>query len=163
MPSFDIVSKVDMSELTNVINNTVREISTRYDFRNSKTTVTLDEKEKNIHIVTADNMKMDSLTDMVRNNCIKRKVDTKCLEFKQVEPTSKGMLKRDVKINEGMSKDVAREIVKLIKGLSLKVQTTIQDEQVRVTGKKIDDLQTIISAIDAKDFKIPLQHVNMKS
>ena len=163
MPSFDIVSKVDVSELDNAINNTNREVSTRYDFRNSKTQVSLDKKEKNIHVVTSDEMKMRAVGDMIQANCIKRGVDPKCLEFKKVEPTSQGLLKRDVKINEGISKDIARDVVKLIKDLKIKVQASIQDDQVRVKGKKIDDLQAVIGAIKAKDFEIPLQYVNMKS
>lgn len=163
MPSFDIVNEVDMNELDNVVNNMIREVSTRYDFRNSKTTIKLDKKEHVINVVSSDEMKMNSLKDMIIGNCTKRKVDPKCLEFKKIEPTSQGLLKRDIKVNEGMSKDIAKKIVKIIKGLNLKVQASIQDEQVRVTGKKIDDLQTIIQTLTAKDFEIPLQYVNMKS
>jgi cyclic-di-GMP-binding protein len=162
MPSFDVVNKVEMNELENAVNNTLREVTTRYDFRNSNTSVELNKKDKVIHMVTADDMKMRALEDMVRSNCIKRKVDPKCLDFQKAEPTSKGALKRDVRIKEGMSKDTAREIVKTIKDLKLKVQASIQDEQVRVTGKKIDDLQTVIKTLDAKGFDVPLQYVNMK-
>lgn len=163
MPSFDIVNKVDLNEMDNALNNVVREVSTRYDFRNSKTSVNLDKKEKIIHIITSDDMKMRSLEEMIRAGCVRRKVDPRCLEFKKAEPTSQGLLKREVKINEGISKDTAREIVKTIKELDIKVQAAIQDEQVRVTGKKIDDLQQVIKTINSKDFKIPLQYVNMKS
>ena len=163
MPSFDIVNKVDLGEVDNAINNATREVSTRYDFRNSKTTIDLNKKELNISLVTSDEMKMEALSTMIRSNCIKRSVDPKCLEFKTIEQTSQGLLKRDVKINEGMSKDVAREIVKKIKDLKIKVQASIQDEQVRVTGKKLDDLQEAIQAIKASEFEIPLQFVNMKS
>lgn len=152
-----------MNELENAVNNTVREVSTRYDFRNSKTEIKLDKKEKLIHVVSSDEMKMNALKDMIQGNCFKRKVDPKCLEFKKIEPTSQGLLKRDVKINEGISKDLAREIVKKIKDLNLKVQAAIQDEQVRVTGKKIDDLQAVIQTLKASDIDIPLQYVNMKS
>ena len=163
MPSFDFVSKIDMHELDNVVNNIVREVATRYDFRNSKTTVSLDKKERKIHIVTSDDMKMRSLEDMVRSNCVKRKVDPKFLEYGDSEPTSQGLIKKDVKIKEGISKDMARDIVKIIKGLNLKVQAAIQDDQVRVTGKKIDDLQEVIKTVHSKDLKVPLQQVNMKS
>lgn len=163
MPSFDIVSEVNISELENAVNNTVREVSTRYDFRNSKTTVTLDKKEKIIHIVSSDEMKINSLKDMLHTHCFRRKVDPKFMEFRKIEPTAQGLLKREVKINEGISKDVAREIVKKIKDLKLKVQTSIQDEQVRVTGKKIDDLQATIKALDSENIGVPLQYVNMKS
>ncbi|MBU4484450.1 YajQ family cyclic di-GMP-binding protein [bacterium] len=162
MPSFDIVNVVNMNELENAVNITIREVATRYDFRNSKTTITLDKKEKTVHVVTADEMKMNALEEMFRGNCARRKVDPRCLEFKKPEATSHGFLKRDIKINDGMSKDAAREIVKIIKGLSLKVQASIQDEQVRVVGKKIDDLQTVIETLKTKEFEIPLQYVNMK-
>jgi len=163
MPSFDIVNKVDLAEMDNVVNNTSREVTTRYDFKNSKTSINLDKKEKTLQITTSDEMKMKLLEEMIRANCVKRKVNPKCLEFKKIEPTSQGLLKREVKINEGISKDIAREIVKTIKDLNLKVQAAIQDEQVRVTGKKIDDLQKIIQTLNSKDYKIPLQYVNMKS
>ncbi|MFH1653556.1 MAG: YajQ family cyclic di-GMP-binding protein [Pseudomonadota bacterium] len=163
MPSFDIVSKVDMNELDNAVNNIVREVATRYDFRNSKTTVTFDKKEKSIHVTTSDTMKMDAIEEMIKVNCVRRKVDPKCLEFKDPQPTSQGQLKREVKIKEGISKDLAKKIVATIKDLNLKVQASIQDEQVRVTGKKIDDLQTVIQTLNIKNFEVPLQHVNMKS
>ncbi len=163
MPSFDIVSKIDMQELDNAINNTTKEVATRYDFRNSKTTITLDKKEKMLHLVTADEMKMNALKEMLQSHCIRRKIDIKSLEFKDIEPTSQTMLKRDVKVNEGVSKEIAQKIVKIIKGLNIKVQAAIQDEQVRVTGKKIDDLQVVIQTLNAQDLGIPLQYVNMKS
>lgn len=163
MPSFDIVNKVDMQEMDNAVNNTIKETSTRYDFRNSKTSITLDKKEKTIHIVTADKMKMDALKEMLTVHCIRRKIDPKSLEFKEFEPTSQCLLKREVKINEGVSKEIAQKIVKIIKGLDLRVQASIQDEQVRVSGKKIDDLQVVIHNLKALDLGIPLQFVNMKS
>lgn len=162
MPSFDIVSKVDMQELDNVINNTMKEISNRYDFRNSKTTVVLNKKEKIINIVTSDEMKMTAIKDMICGNCVKRKVSPKALEFKDVEKTSQLLLKRDVRIKEGVEKEMAQRIVKIIKEQNLKVQASIQDEQVRVTGKKIDDLQTIIQTLNAMNLEIALQYVNMK-
>ncbi|MFH1874220.1 MAG: YajQ family cyclic di-GMP-binding protein [Pseudomonadota bacterium] len=163
MPSFDIVNKVDLAEMDNVVNNTSREVTTRYDFKNSKTSINLDKKEKSLQITTSDEMKMKLLEEMIRANCVRRKVDPRCLEFKKIEPTSQGLLKRTIKINEGISKDIARELVKTIKDLNLKVQAAIQDEQVRVTGKKIDDLQKVIQTLNSKDYKIPLQYVNMKS
>jgi len=162
MPSFDFVSKIDMGELDNAVNNIVREVSTRYDFRNSQTTVSLDKKEGKIHLVTSDDMKMKALDDMIRVNCVRRKVSPDFLEFGKTEPTSKGSLKKDVKIKEGISQDVAREIVKIIKDMKFKVQAAIQDDHVRVTAKKIDDLQEVIQLVHSKDLKVPLQEVNMK-
>ena len=162
MASFDIVSEVDMGELENAVNNSIREVATRYDFRNTKTTITLDKKEKKINIGASGDLHMASLKDMLQSNCIKRKVDIRSLEFKDPEPTSQGTLKRVVFVREGLSKDHSRKIVKIIKGLSLKVQASIQDEQVRVTGKKIDDLQAVIQALRDSDFELPLQYINMK-
>ena len=162
MPSFDIISKVDIGELENAVNNAMREVSTRYDFRNSKTTIDLDKKAKEIHLTTADSMKMKALEDMLRGSCIKRHIDSRCLDFQKEEATSQGQVKRNVKLKEGVSQDVARGIVKTIKDLKLKVQASIQDDQVRVTGKKIDDLQAVIATLRAANIEIPLQYVNMK-
>jgi uncharacterized protein YajQ (UPF0234 family) len=162
MPSFDIISKVDMGELENAVNNATREVATRYDFRNTKTSINLDKKAKEIHLLTADSMKMKALEEMVRGSCIKRHIDPKCLDFQKEEPTSQGLVKKDVKVKEGVSKEIAREIVKSIKDLKLKVQASIQDDQVRVTGKKIDELQEVIQTLKAKKIEIPLQYVNMK-
>lgn len=163
MPSFDIVSKVDFGELENAVNNALREVATRYDFRNSKTTINLDKKAKEIHLLTADSMKMRALEEMLRGNCVKRHVDSRCLDFQKEEPTSQGLVKRDVKIKEGVSQDIARGIVKTIKDLKLKVQASIQDDQVRVTGKKIDELQEVIQTLKSQKTEIPLQYVNMKA
>ncbi len=163
MPSFDIVNEIDMQEVENAINNAKKIISTRYDFRGSHTEIELNRKEKTIHIVTEDEMKMRAVKEEVAANLIRRKVDPKTLEYKDIEPTSKGHVKLDAKLIDGIEKEKAKTIVKLIKDLKLKVQTQIQDEQVRVTGKKIDDLQEAIQALKAKDLGIPLQFVNMKS
>lgn len=163
MPSFDIVSKVDFAELENAVNNALREVATRYDFRNTKTEIKLDKKAKSIQLLAADSMKMKALAEMIRTNCVKRKVDPKCLDFGKEEPTSQGFVKMDVKVREGVSQDLARDIVKTIKDLKLKVQASIQDDQVRVTGKKIDDLQTVIQTLRGRDIEVPLQYVNMKS
>ena len=163
MPSFDIVNKVDVQEVDNATNNTIKEVSTRYDFRNSKTTIEFNRKDKIINIVTNDEMKMKAIKEMLFGHSTRRNVNIKCFEFKDIESTSNCLLKREVRIKEGIEKEIAQKIVKIIKELGLKVQAAIQDEQVRVTGKKIDDLQTVIQVLNSKDFGIPLQFVNMKS
>jgi cyclic-di-GMP-binding protein len=163
MPSFDIVNKVDLQEVDNAINNTTKEVATRYDFRNSKTSVEFNKKDKNIHVITSDEMKMNALKDILITHFVRRKVDPKSFEFKDIEPTSQGLLKRDIKIKEGIEKEMAQKIVKIIKALNIKVQASIQDEQVRVTGKKIDDLQAVIQRLNSEGLEIPLQYVNMKS
>jgi uncharacterized protein YajQ (UPF0234 family) len=163
MPSFDIVSLVDLQEVDNAVNNTRKEIVQRFDFRNSKTTIDLNRKDKVIVILSEDEMKMKALRDLLIGNFVKRKVDPRSLDFADPEAATGSMLRREVKIKEGIDKDTARKIVALIKDAKLKVQTAIQDEQVRVTGKKIDDLQAVIALVKDKGLDTPLQYVNMKS
>ncbi len=163
MPSFDIVNHVDLQEVDNAINNTRKEIATRYDFRGSPAEVNLDKKEKVMHVVAEHEMRMDAVMDMLMTNMIKRKVDPKVLKPKAIEPTSQGHVKRDISIQEGIETEIAKKIVKIIKDQKLKVQAAIQDEQIRVSGKKIDDLQEVIALLRGQDLGVPLQFVNMKS
>ncbi len=161
MASFDIVSRVDLQEVDNAVNMTRKVILTRFDFRQSKTEITLDKKEKKIHVVTEDDMKMRSIQEALIENLVRRKIDVKCLDAKEIQMASHGMVQREFAIKEGVDADNARTIIKLIKGLNIKVQAAIQDNQVRVTGKKIDDLQTVVQMIREAKFPIPLQFVNM--
>ncbi|MBU2536595.1 MAG: YajQ family cyclic di-GMP-binding protein [Chloroflexi bacterium] len=163
MPSVDVVSKVDQQALDNAINNVKREISTRFDFKNVKSEITFDRKAKYIHIVTGDDWKVKAVTEMLIGQCTRLKVDPKCLDLKEIEPTSHGTVKMDILIKEGIPKETGQKIVKLIKGLKIKVQPAIQDDQVRITGKKIDDLQEIMRLLKEQDYNIPLQFANMKS
>ncbi|MFC1983344.1 YajQ family cyclic di-GMP-binding protein [Chloroflexota bacterium] len=163
MPSVDVVSKVNLQTLDNAINNVKREISTRFDFRNVKSEIILDRKTKYIHIVTGDDWKVKAVTDMLIGQCTRFKMDSKCLELKEIEPTSHDAVKMDILIKEGIPKETCQKIVKLIKGLKIKVQAAIQDDQVRITGKQIDDLQEIMRLLKEQDYNIPLQFVNMKS
>ena len=163
MPSVDVVSRTDLQALDNAINNVKREISTRFDFKNVKSEITLDRKDKYIHITTGDDLKVKAVKEMLISQCARFKVDPKCLDFKGIEPTSHGTAKMDVQIKQGIPKETCQKIVKLIKSLKIKVQPTIQDEQVRLTGKKIDDLQEIMRLLSEQDYNIPLQFVNMKS
>lgn len=163
MPSFDVVSKVDLQEVDNVVNNVKKEVETRYDFRGSNTELNFDKGATNISIVSSDDMKMRAIQEMLLANCVRRKVDPKFLEFEKIEPTSKGMVKRTVAVRDGISKEIAQKIVKKIKASKLKVQAAIQDDQVRVTAKKIDDLQSVIQLLREDDCGVPLQYVNMRS
>jgi len=163
MPSVDVVSRVDLQAMDNAINNVKREVSTRFDFRNVKTEVTLDRKEKRIHILTGDDMKIKAIHEMLVGQCVRLQIDAKCLTLKEIEPTSHGTVKMDIDIKEGIPKEVGQKMVKLIKGLKLKVQPALQDDQVRLTGKKIDDLQEIMQVLRDEDYDIPLQFINMKS
>lgn len=162
MPSFDIVSKVDLQEVDNAVNNVRKELDTRFDFRGVQTDLELNRKDKVLHVVTGDEMKLRAVQDLLKAHFTRRKLDPKCMEFKEHEATSQGRVKMDIVIKEGIPKATAQKIVKLIKAQKLKVQAAIQDEQVRVTGKQIDDLQSVINLVNSQDYDIPLQHENMK-
>ncbi len=162
MPSVDVVSRVDLQVLDNAINNVKREIASRFDFKNVKSEITFDRKAKSIHIVTGDDWKVKAVTKMLTGYCAQLKLDPKCLDIKEIEPTSHGAAKVDILIKEGIPKEAGQKIVKLIKGLKMKVQSAIQDDQVRITGKKIDDLQEIMRLLREQDYSIPLQFTNMK-
>jgi uncharacterized protein YajQ (UPF0234 family) len=162
VPSFDIVNRVDLQEVDNAVNITKKAILSRYDFRNSKTDITIDKKDKKIRVTTEDEMKLRAVQDTLIENLVKRKVDRKCLEPKPAEAAAHGMMQRDIAIKEGIDSDTARSIVKMIKDRKLKVQAAIQENQVRVTGKKIDDLQEVIQLLRGGAIAIPLQFINMQ-
>lgn len=161
MASFDIVSRVDPQEVDNAVNMTRKGILTRYDFRESKTEIHLDKKENKIRVVTEDDMKMRAVQDALLENFVRRKIDVKCLEPKEAQMAAHGMIQKEFVIKEGVDPDTAREIVKLVKNLKLKVQAAIQERQVRVSGKQIDALQEVIKVVRAASLNIPLQFVNM--
>ncbi|RJO63191.1 MAG: YajQ family cyclic di-GMP-binding protein [Dehalococcoidia bacterium] len=162
MPSLDIVSTVDMQALDNAINNVKREIATRYDFRNIVSEISLNHKDKLIHISSGEEMKVKAITDSLIGQCTRLKLDPKILDPQKIEPAAHGTAKRDVNIKEGISRETAQKIVKFIKASGLKVQAAIQDDQIRVTGKQIDDLQELMGLLRAQDYDVPLQFVNMK-
>ena len=162
MPSFDIVNKIDHQLLDNAINTARKEIITRYDFRDSKSTIELDKKTLNIHVLSESEMKIEAIEDVIRSRMIKQKLDPMCLDFGKERYASGNMMKKDIRIKEGIDKETAKKIVKKIKDSRLKVEAQIMDEQVRVNGKKIDDLQAAIALVRNSDFEVPLQFVNMK-
>ncbi len=162
MPSFDIVSRIELQEVDNAVNITRKAILARYDFRGSKTEIAFDKKEKKIRVTTEDDMKLRSVQDALIENLVRRKVDTKSLDTKPSQMAAHGMLQREIAIKEGVDSDTARNIVKMIKERKLKVQAAIQENQVRVTGKKIDDLQEVIQMLRSATLPIPLQFVNMQ-
>ncbi len=163
MPSLDVVSTVDLQSLANAVNNTKREIATRYDFRGVKTEIDLDQKEKSIHVVSGDEWKVTTVKDMLVSQCIRQKVDPKSLEVGKIDTVSTSIAKLDIKVNEGISKEIGQKIVKYIKGLKVKLQPAILDNKIRITGKQIDDLQEIMRLLNEQDWGVPLQFVNMKS
>ena len=160
MPSFDIVSEIDLQEVDNAINQARKEIATRYDFRGSKSKINWD-KEK-IDLVADDDFKMRSLIDIVREKAIRRKIDARALDIGKVEDGQGGLLKCEIKLRKGVPVETGRDIVKLIKNSKIKVQAQIQENQVRVSGKKRDDLQQVIELVRGKDYELPLQFINYR-
>lgn len=162
MASFDIVSKTDIQKLDNGINVAKKEISTRYDFHDSKSEIELDKKELVIKLLTENDMRMQTLEEIIIGRIMKQGVDAACLDFGKDRYASGNMIRKDVKIKDGIDKETAKKIVKVIKETGLKVQASIMDDQVRVTGKKIDDLQATIAKIQAAGLNIPLQFINFR-
>ena len=163
MPSFDIVSSFNMQEVDNAVNMVIRDIANRYDFRGSKTGITLDKGEKNITILADNTMQLAAVVDMLKSRAISRKISLKVFKFHEEESAAGTSIRQRVSLREGIDRDRAKKINKMIKDKKLKVQSQIQGEQLRVTGKKIDDLQSVISTIKEANFDIELQYVNMKS
>ena len=163
MPSFDAVNEVDMQEVDNAVNNLKKELTTRYDFKGSETEVELNKKDEIITMTTTDDMKMRALREMLISTALKRGIDSRVLDFGEVEKAGGTKLKRVVKLKKGLDKDQAKKITSLIKDSKLKVQASIMDDKVRVTGKKIDDLQEVIQLLKSSELETPLQYVNMKS
>ena len=162
MPTFDVVNQVDLQELDNAINNVKKEIMTRFDFRGIETLLEFDKKDKNLSLTTGDEMKLKAVKEMLVGHAMRRGVDHRCMDFGKIEPTSKGAVKMTIKIKEGIEIETEKKIVKMIKDKKMKVQAAIQNEQVRVTSKKIDDLQEVIAMLKGSDIQTPLQFVNMK-
>jgi uncharacterized protein YajQ (UPF0234 family) len=160
MPTFDIVSQLNLQEIDNAVNQSCKEIATRYDFKNSKSEIRL-EKDK-IQLVADDDYKMKAVLDILQGKMVKRSVSPKALEIGKVEPALGGLVKCEIKLIQGVSTEKAKEIVKLIKDSKLKVSAQIQEEQVRVSGKNRDDLQQVIAMVRAHDFGLPLQFINFR-
>ncbi len=160
MPSFDIVSKVDMQEVDNAVNQTIKEIAQRYDFKKSKSEVTLE--NESIKVLADDDFKLKAVVDILQSKCVKRGISLKTLQYGKMESASGGMVRQVITIQQGISKEKGKEIISLIKNTKLKVQGQIQEEQVRVTGKNIDDLQEIIRLLKNQDLGVELQFVNFR-
>ena len=161
MPSFDIVSKVDLQEVDNAINQAVKEISQRYDFKGTTNEVTLD--KEHLSILAADDYKLQAIKDILIAKLVRRQVSPKCFNYGKEETASAGAVRVQATMVQGISKEKGKEIVKLIKETKLKVQAQIMEDQVRVTSKKIDDLQEVMQMLKGKDLDIELQFENMRS
>ncbi|BET55783.1 YajQ family cyclic di-GMP-binding protein [Bacillus subtilis] len=158
--SFDIVSKVELPEVQNAIQIALKEISTRYDFKGSKSDISLDKEE--LILVSDDDFKLSQLKDVLVSKLIKRNVPTKNIEYGKVENASGGTVRQRAKLVQGIDKDNAKKINTIIKNSGLKVKSQVQDDQVRVTGKNKDDLQQIISAVRGADLPIDVQFINFR-
>ena len=158
--SFDIVSEVSMPEVANAVDQARREISQRYDFKDTGTALTQDDTTIEVRSSTEDRLK--AAVDVLKERAVKRDISLKALSFGPIQPAAKGTVRQSIDVNVGLSDEKAKELVKFIKGLKVKVQSQIQGDQVRITGKAKDDLQQVIQAVKAEDFGVALQFTNFR-
>lgn len=165
MPSFDVVSEVDVQEVDNAVNQAEREIGQRYDFKGAKTELVFDKAKCEIRFASDNEARMDAMLDVINSKLFKRGVELGSLDISKREPAGGMTLRQSIRVKQGLEQDAAKSIVKLIKETKLKVEVAIQDKQLRVTGKKIDDLQEVISFLrgQAGTLKVPLQYINMRN
>jgi cyclic-di-GMP-binding protein len=160
MPSFDVVSIVDPQEIDNALNQTRKEIGQRYDFKGTKTEIR--EEENAIHITSDDDFKVKAVVDVLQSKLVRRGINLKALVYGKIEPAAGGLAKQTITVQQGIDTDKARAIVKLVKDSKIKVQSQIQADQVRISGKKRDDLQAAIQLLKAQDLGLPLQFINFR-
>jgi cyclic-di-GMP-binding protein len=160
MPSFDIVSRLDLAEVDNALAGIAREIGTRYDFKDSKSTIT--RKENALEILADDELKLKQMHELVKVHMTRRKIDAGALDFKPPEKASGNMQRQTVALRQGIDRELAKRLVREIKDSGLKVQASVQGEELRVTGKKRDDLQAAIALLRGLKIEQPLQYVNFR-
>jgi len=160
--SFDIVSEVDFQEVDNAINQAQKEILQRYDFKGSKSEITLNKKDNVINVASDDEYKLKAVIDILQNKMIKRSISIKALKYGAIEPASHGSVRQEIKLQQGIEKEDAKKVVKMIKDSKIKVQATIQDEQVRVTGKDKDDLQSVMKLMKDSELEFTFQFTNYR-
>ncbi|KUO97003.1 YajQ family cyclic di-GMP-binding protein [Ferroacidibacillus organovorans] len=158
--SFDVVSKPDMQEVANAVNQSEKELETRFDFKGSKSSIA--QRETEIVVTSDDEYKLSLVLDIIRSKLIKRGVSLKFLEYGKLEPAAGGTVRQVVTVKSGIDSDVAKQIVKLIKDSKIKVTASIQGDQVRVTGKDKDDLQAVIALLRKQDLSVELQFTNYR-
>ena len=163
MPSMDIVSKVDLQTLDNAINVAKKEIDNRFDFKGTHVLVELNKKDMTINLEVESDMKLGQLEDVIRSKAMKQGLEQNSFDFSKEFSASGKYIRKTVPVKNGLDKEIAKKIVKLIKDSGLKVQPAIMDDTIRVTGKKIDDLQAVIQLCRTSSLDQPLQFVNMKS
>ena len=160
--SFDVVSKVDLQEVSNAVQQASKEIATRFDFRASASKVELRDKELEIVLTSDDEYKMKSVVDILETKLVRRGVAVKALDYGRAEPAAGGTVRQVAKIQQGIPSEKAKEIVKAIKDRKLKVQASIQADQVRVSGRAKDELQSAIALLKERDFGLPIQFTNYR-
>ena len=160
MPSFDVVSSPDLQEIDNAINNTKREVDNRFDFKNTNSTI--ERSDYSITIETTDNTKLNQFNEILKNNIVRRKIDPKIIHIKSTENASGNRIRQMIEILNGISKEDAKKITTLVKSSKMKVQASINEDEVRITGKKRDDLQLMMELLNQSDLKIPLQYQNFR-
>ncbi len=160
MPSFDIVSQVDTQEVRNAVDQAMREVVNRYDFKGTDTKIAL--TEEGISIESASDHRVEAAIDVLKGKLVKRKVSLKSISGGEIKPASGGRARAEFTLNQGIAQDDAKELSKAIRDMKLKVQAQIQGDQLRVQAKKRDDLQTVIAEIKGLDFRVPLQFVNYR-
>lgn len=163
MPSFDVVSEIDMQEVRNAVDQTNREVTNRYDFKDTNSTIDLNEKEKTILLESASNDRLGAFRQVLEEKVIKRGISLKAIEFGDIQDAAGGRARMEVSLKAGISSDLAKKINTHIKDLKLKgIQSQTQGEQVRVTGKKRDHLQDVIAGLKEADLDLPLQFENFR-
>ena len=160
MPSFDVISKINYQEFDNALANCLREIGNRYDFKGLQ--ITIERKEKNVTTLAPDELKLKQVNELLQTHLIRRKVDPRVFDIKSSEGASGGAIRQVSELKEGISQENAKKIIADIKKMKLKIQIKIQGEELRVDGKKKDDLQEAISAIKAIDIGLPIDFVNFR-
>ena len=160
MPSFDVVSRIDMQEVKNAVNQARKEISQRYDFKKSKSTIDMD--EDSITIVSDDDYKLKAVVDILQSKLVKRKVSLKALSYGKVEPASGGLVRQKISLQQGIPMEKAKEMVKYIKSTKIKAQSQIQQDQLRISSKKRDILQECMGLLKEKDVGLDLQFTNLR-
>ncbi|MCP4266049.1 MAG: YajQ family cyclic di-GMP-binding protein [Candidatus Brocadiaceae bacterium] len=159
--SLDIVCKVEMHEVKNAVDQAKKQLAVRYDFKGSKSSITLN-KDDSITLIADDDYKLKSLTEILKEKLIKRAIPSKSLDFGKTENALGNTLRQFITFQSGIPIDKAKDIIKLIKGMKLKVQSQIQEDKIKVSGKKIDDLQTVMQSIKDKDYDFAVQFENYK-
>ena len=160
--SFDIVSRVDMQEVLNAVQQASKELSQRFDFKGSKSSIELNKDKGEITLVSNDDYKLKSLIEILKGKLAKRSVSMKVLVYGKIEKATGDMLRQVITLQQGISPERSKDIVKLIKNMKLKVQSEIQKDQLRVRGKKLDDLQAVIKMLKEKDFDFHIEFINYR-